>query len=444
MRPENGQQSHDHIVQTYNDGSLYRPPGGRCAPRAAVEDYAATAHSVVTGKPSANEFLRVINRELKIRFFSQSTIKDYMGAVRRFLNWFGRLPHQATREDVREYLEVMVDGGASSSHVGGALSAIRTGFDKMCRRQITLGLATPRKPKRQPVVLNQTEIRLLLEAARSLRDKLLMSLMYGVGLRVSEVSRLRWNEIDFERRTVRVFQGKGRKDRLVILPDALIPLLTSVSATVTTQEFLFPSESRRSGRHLSPRSVQRAVRNAVVLAGIKKKATPHSLRHSFATHLIEAGTDIRFIQKLLGHAKLETTTIYTKVAVLKQSKITSPLDQLQADEQASGPKRPAMPSRPSVGRLRVELDMLAVADGGSRTADAAIVVLNPSQPVRLEGIRLFESRPGWIAMELPPEDEWRERLQQLTEDQQERINSPEFCEYLRAVLGRKFLMCNGV
>jgi hypothetical protein len=88
--------------------------------------------------------------------------------------------------------------------------------------------------------------------------------------------------------------------------------------------------------------------------------------------------------------------------------------------------------------------MLAVADGGSRTADAAIVVLNPSQPVRLEGIRLFESRPGWIAMELPPEDEWRERLQQLTEDQQERINSPEFCEYLRAVLGRKFLMCNGV
>ena len=442
MRPENRQRSHNHVVQTYNDGSLYPPAVGRCAPRAAVEDYAATAHSVVTGKPAAEEFLRIIHRELKIRFFTQSTIKDYMGAVRRFLNWFGRLPHQATREDVREYLEVMVDGGASSSHVGGALSAVRTVFDKMCRRQMTLGLATRRKPKRQPVVLNQTEIRLLLEAAGTLRDKLLMSLMYGVGLRVSEVSRLRWDEIDFERRTVRVFQGKGRRDRLVILPDALIPLLTSVSATVRAQGYIFPSESRRNGQHLSPRSVQRAVRNAVVLAGITKKATPHSLRHSFATHLIEAGTDIRFIQKLLGHAKLETTTIYTKVAVLKQSEITSPPDRLQATQRDSQSEQSVQPKRPAVGRLRVELNVLAAADGGSRTADAAVVVLNGAASVRLEGIRLFEPRPGWIAMELPPEDEWRDQLQQLTGEQRDRINSPEFREHLRAVLGRKFLACD--
>ncbi|MDG1894912.1 MAG: phage integrase N-terminal SAM-like domain-containing protein [Fuerstiella sp.] len=138
MRPENGQRSHDHFVQTYNDGSLYRTPAGRRAPRAAVEDYAATAHSVVTGKSDTEKFLRVSHRELKIRFFTQSTIKDYMGAVRRFLNWFGRLPHQATREDVREYLEVMVDDGASLSHVGGA-SACRVRRPGRSRRWFANG-----------------------------------------------------------------------------------------------------------------------------------------------------------------------------------------------------------------------------------------------------------------------------------------------------------------
>lgn len=147
---------------TYNDGQLYRPAQGRKAPQNGVVDHVQNTHSVVSGRPAAADFLRAIERELKIRFFTQNTVKSYICSVKRFFNWFGRMPHSVTREDVREYLEVLVDGGASSE-VGTSLSAIRTAFDKMCCRQVTLGLATPRKPSRLPVVLNQKDIRLMLE-----------------------------------------------------------------------------------------------------------------------------------------------------------------------------------------------------------------------------------------------------------------------------------------
>lgn len=294
---------------------------------------------------------------------------------------------------------------------------------------------------------------MLLEAARSLRDKLLLSVLYGTGMRVSEVSRMRWSDIDYERMTIRVWQGKGRKDRDVLLPECLVPLLRAAAEVAGGTEYLFAAEGRyRSSRHLSTRTIARVMNRAVSLAGLGKAATPHSLRHSFATHLIENGTDVRFIQKLLGHANLETTTIYTKVSALTQTSIQSPLDKLHASrvadaasERRGGVVRESGDAKSvkSVGQLRIHLESTPSMDagstaGGGRSAIASITVLN-DRPVTLNGICVRESRPGWVAMDLPAEESWAERLSWLTQSQRERIQAPEFYDYLRSVLAQKFL-----
>ncbi|MEZ6055065.1 MAG: tyrosine-type recombinase/integrase [Planctomycetaceae bacterium] len=437
MSSETG--GNEKIGQVYPDGRLYVPAEGRNVPQKTVQDRCEKSLSVISGKPTAVEFLAAIEREMKIRFYAANTVRNYIDALRRFLGWFGREPNSVRREDVREYLEVMVDGGMSSSYVGGTLCAIRTAFDKMCLRQVTLGLMTPRKPKRLPVVLSVMEVRLLIDGCTRLRDKLLMSLMYGAGLRVSEVCRLRWSDLQFDRRAILVWQGKGQKDRIVVLPESLLELLQKLRAAAGASEYVFPSEGERAGRYVSARTVQRAVSSAAGLAGIERNVTPHSLRHSFATHLMEAGTDIRMIQKLLGHTNLETTTIYTKVSVLQQTSVRSPLDAMNSRENGGrlveGPQKLGQP-RASVGRLRLEMTLDA---DDCQQATAAIVVLNGDQSVRLGGIELRESRPGWVAMNVPPLEAWEESLRWLSREQRERIESPEFLDSMRILLGQKFL-----
>jgi site-specific recombinase XerD len=187
---------------TYNNGQPYRPARGRFAPREPVEDQLPASHAVIDlsrEEPSAMRFLQVTVRELKIRCYQPKTIKAYRNRIRNLLRWFGGPPHLITREDVRCYLEVLVDGGAGSSWLSTTLSAIRTLFDKFCGQSITLGLVTPRRGKKLPVVLSRQEVIRLLEAAVSLRDKLLLGLMYATGVRVSEVVRLRWRDFDFDR-----------------------------------------------------------------------------------------------------------------------------------------------------------------------------------------------------------------------------------------------------
>ena len=197
-----------------------------------MEDRLTTPHAVVDlerERPKAEVFLRSIEREMKIRYYSRKTIKAYRNALAGLFRWFSGPPHRISREHVRCYLELLVDGGASSSWVGINLSAIRTAFDKMCGRSVTLGLETPRRPKRLPVVLSTKEVMLLLAAAISLRDKLLIGLMYATGARVSEVARLRWRDVDFDRRCITIWQGKGRVDRQVMLAATFEPLLRQLS-----------------------------------------------------------------------------------------------------------------------------------------------------------------------------------------------------------------------
>jgi len=272
-------------VATYPDGRVCSPARGRHAPRHRVEDHIQVSASVVQGRPDADEFVRLIVREMKIRFYQPKTVKAYRQGLVSLLRWFGAPPHWLTQEDVREYLLYLVDAGLSSSSVSNHLSAIRTAFDKMCLRQVTFGLVVPRKPKRLPVILSPDEVVALLEAAPSQRDKLLLGLMYATGMRVSEVVRVKWRDFDFDRRVINVWQGKGRSDRQVTLPACYTSLLTELAAGFAGDDFVFPSESgSRRDRHLSPRTVQRIMERAVRIAGIQKRATPHSLRHAFATH----------------------------------------------------------------------------------------------------------------------------------------------------------------
>ncbi|MBI3180505.1 MAG: tyrosine-type recombinase/integrase [Deltaproteobacteria bacterium] len=349
-------------IATYLSGEPYRLARGRYAPRPAIEDRMANTPLVVdpdAERPAAAAWIETITRELRIRYYQRKTIKSYRIALRGLLSWTSKPPHAITREDVREYLDLLVQAGTSSSWTGSVLAAIRTAFDKMCGRSVTLGLASPRQPKRLPVVLSTHEVLRLLEAAPTLRDKLLLGFMYATGLRVSEVVRLRWRDLDPDRHTISVWQGKGRKDRQVMLPACYDGLLRELRRSATPDQFLFVGHEPR--RHLGPRAAQRAMERAVQLAGIGKQAGCHSLRHSFATHMLENGVDVRFIQRLLGHAKLDTTRLYTYVATLKSERVHSPLDDLLGAKDTRSQKPTSVPQKttdalttPPVGRIRME------------------------------------------------------------------------------------------
>ena len=415
-------------IGRYNDGELFRPARGRYAPRAAIVDVAAATHAVVDldrTQIDAIAFVHTIDRELKIRFYQPKTRKAYAIVVGAFLRWLGGPPAIATREHVREWLELLVDGGASSSWTSVHLSCLRTVFDKMCFREITLGLVTPRRTHNLPVVLSTDDVKRLLAAAPSLRDKLLLGLMYATGMRVSEVVRVRTCDLDFVRRTIRVEQGKGRKDRLVMLPQSFAPLLEHFAKASTADAPLFPSpEDPR--RYIGPRTAQRAMERAMSLAGIRVPATCHTLRHSFATHLLEAGTDVRFIQRLLGHLHLDTTTLYTKLAVLKGERATSPLDLLTKQPDTARHAPTGAPQ--SAGMMRVALTK--AADG----AADVVVTLRGDPDITLDGIRAVEQRPGFLTLTLPPLERWADRLAWLPREARERIEAGAFYERLLEVV----------
>jgi site-specific recombinase XerD len=182
------------------------------------------------------------------------------------------------------------------------------------------------KPRKAPVVLSEEEVARLLEAAPGLKYKAALSVAYGAGLRVSEVANLKVSDIDSQRMTLRVEQGKGQRDRYVMLSPQLLELLRDWWQAARPQVWLFPGQNPINP--MTPRQLNRAVTAAKTLAGITKRVSPHTLRHSFATHLLEQGVDIRVIQVLLGHAKLETTALYTRVAVNTVRDIKSPLERL--------------------------------------------------------------------------------------------------------------------
>jgi integrase/recombinase XerD len=265
--------------------------------------------------------------DMTARRFSEDTRRDYVRNVRKFTAFLGRSPDTASAEDLRRFQLHMAQQQISPWSINAAIAALRFFFTVTLERpDLVRLLRIVNEPRRAPVVLSQEEVARLLEAAPGLKYKAALSVAYGAGLRVSEVANLKVSDIDSRRMTLRVEQGKGQRDRYVMLSPQLLDLLRDWWRAARPQVWLFPGQNPINP--ITPRQLNRAVTAAKTLAGISKRVSPHTLRHSFATHLLEQGVDIRVIQVLLGHAKLETTALYTRVAVNTIRDVTSPLERL--------------------------------------------------------------------------------------------------------------------
>ena len=265
--------------------------------------------------------------DMTARRFKEKVQKDYVRHVRTFTKFLGRSPDTATSEDLRRFQLHMAQQQIGAATINSAISALRFFFTVTLERpDLVRPLRIVSTPRKAPVVLSQEEVARLLQAAPGLKYKAALSVAYGAGLRVSEVANLKVSDIDSGRMMLRVEQGKGQRDRDVMLSPQLLELLREWWKAARPQVWLFPGQNPINP--VTPRQLNRAVTAAKDLAGISKRVSPHTLRHSFATHLLEQGVDIRVIQVLLGHAKLETTALYTRVAVSTVRDIKSPLDRL--------------------------------------------------------------------------------------------------------------------
>ena len=277
-------------------------------------------------KPISPLLQRVID-DMTARRFKEKVQQDYARHVGRFTAFLGRSPDTATSEDVRLFQLHLAKQPFGAPTINAAIAALRFLFNVTLERpELARPLTTVHIPRRAPVVLNQDEMIRLLEAAPGIKYKAAFGVAYGAGLRVSEVVALKVSDIDSKRMTLRVEQGKGQRDRYVMLSPQLLEWLRDWWRAARPQGWLFPGQNQVNP--MSARQLSRAVHAAAHEAGIAKRVSPHTLRHSFATHLLEQGVDIRVIQVLLGHAKLETTALYTRVAINTIRVVTSPLDKL--------------------------------------------------------------------------------------------------------------------
>ncbi len=280
----------------------------------------------MSDKPISPLRQRMID-DMTARRFKEKVQKDYVRHVRTFTAFLGRSPDTATKEDLRRFQLHLAQQQISPGSINAAITALRFFFTVTLERpDLVRPLTIVNKPRRAPVVLSQEEVALLLEAAPGLKYKAALSVAYGAGLRVSEVAHLKVSDIDSQRMTLRVEQGKGQRDRYVMLSPQLLELLRAWWKAARPRAWLFPGQNPVNP--ITARQLNRAVTAAKDLAGISKRVSPHTLRHSFATHLLEQDVDIRVIQVLLGHAKLETTALYTQVAVNTVRDVKSPLERL--------------------------------------------------------------------------------------------------------------------
>jgi site-specific recombinase XerD len=265
--------------------------------------------------------------DMTVRGFTASTQRGYLSAITAFAVFLGRSPDRADREDLRRYQLNMRSSGASATSMNAAVSALRFFFGvTLGRDDARAGMTTVREPHRLPEVLSPQEVGRLLEAAPSLKYKAAFSIAYGAGLRASEVVSIKVGDIDSARKVIRVEQGKGGRDRYAMLSDPLLDLLRAWWREARPQGWLFPGQNPVNP--LTTRQLSRAFHGAKEAANIDKRVSLHTLRHCFATHLLEQKVDIRLIQVLLGHKKLDTTARYTQVTNTTLRAIKSPLEHL--------------------------------------------------------------------------------------------------------------------
>jgi site-specific recombinase XerD len=273
--------------------------------------------------------------DMTIRNLSPATQRSYLHAVSKFSRHFGRSPDTLGLEEVRDFQVHLVSKGVSWGSLNQAVCALRFFYG------VTLGEATiperipyARTPRKLPVVLSANEVVRFLEVVSGLKSRAALTTAYAAGLRASEVAGLLIEDIDSDRGVIRVRHGKGAKDRDVMLSPQLLDILRTYWRLARPRRFLFPG--RDQGRSINPTVLHAACRSAAKAAGIAKRVTLHTLRHSFATHLLENGADIRIIQALLGHANLSSTARYTHVASHTIRATPSPLDRLSLEVMPPG------------------------------------------------------------------------------------------------------------
>lgn len=267
--------------------------------------------------------LSSLAQELIIRGFSARTIKQYIAHNQRFLQFVGKSAREVGAEDIKKYLLFLrVQENYTNTSLNNVISALKFYYQGILKRRLFFSIKRPVREKFLPVVLSRSDIQRIIDATNNPKHRLLLSVAYGAGLRVSEVVGLRVGDIDVDELAVHVKGAKGNKDRLTIFPEKLVADTQKLVAGKATQDFVFPSA--RGGK-LTTRTAQKIFEHALAGSGVKRSASFHSLRHSFATHLLENGVDLRYVQELLGHESVKTTQRYTHVSKVALHNIRSPL-----------------------------------------------------------------------------------------------------------------------
>ncbi|MBN8818695.1 MAG: site-specific integrase [Sphingomonas sp.] len=271
--------------------------------------------------------------DMSLHRLSRATQRNYLRDVARFASWLGRPPDTATDEDLRRYQIEQSQTGQGAPAMNAAVSALRFFYTRtLDRPDLTRKLHRVKHPRALPTVLSREEVTRMLDATTSIKHQAILSVAYGAGLRASEVTKLKVRDVDSERMLLRVECGKGGRHRNAMLASDLLLLLREWWKVGRREGVMHPDGWLFPGQHyLKPicyRQVHRIAAEAAHAAGITKRVGPHTLRHSFATHLLEDGIDVRVIQVLLGHAQLTTTALYTRVATRTVKSVVSPLDRL--------------------------------------------------------------------------------------------------------------------
>jgi len=267
--------------------------------------------------------------DLLLKGYSPHTQSAYLRCARHFTSHYMRSPEEMGEEEIRGFLLHLVrDRKASPATLSMYVNALKFLYNITLKRPETVKeIPHPKRPKTLPVILSPEEVLRVFAAIRSVKHKAIIATAYAAGLRISEVCGLRITNIDSQRMRIHVRSGKGKKDRYVMLGQSLLALLRQYYQAVRPQgEYLFPGQNPQ--RHITPAAVRQVMRKVIRETGLSKKVTMHTLRHCFATHLLEAGTDIRILQVLLGHSSIRTTLRYTHITDRLVQKLVSPLDML--------------------------------------------------------------------------------------------------------------------
>jgi len=272
-----------------------------------------------------DQILAALDEELALRGYSPKTRDNYRLHMLRFLGWLDEEPSSATVGDLRAYLLKMLNSGLSASYVRQARATLVVYYQSVLKQPEKIAdLPGAKSKKKLPLVLSKEEVLRLLDSADNLKGETYLTVVYSAGLRASEAIRLKIDDILSDRYQIRVVGGKGDKDRYTILAERTLHLLRNYYQEYQPVNWLFPGQEPRT--HMSTSTAERMLHQARQKAQINPKATLHTLRHSFATHLLEDGVDVRYIQELLGHADINTTMLYTHVAKPRLEQVRSPLD----------------------------------------------------------------------------------------------------------------------